>query len=147
MLRCYADKLPTPKILDFGLAKLRDADQKNALQLTQLGQVYGSPLFMSPEQVNGLALDERSDIYSLGCVLYTALTGVPPFLGDSGVQVLLAHLQQPVTPLHQLRPDLHFTDSLERVIAKALAKSPDERYQRMEQFRQDLEVVVSQLPR
>ncbi|MBC7997867.1 MAG: serine/threonine protein kinase, partial [Leptolyngbya sp.] len=80
-----------PKIVDFGIAKLTDAEDGTAVNLTQTGEIFGTPLYMSPEQCYGKKLDHRSDIYSLGCVLYEALTGAPPFTGESVLAVMLRH--------------------------------------------------------
>ena len=71
------------KIIDFGIAKLESID---ADKLTATGEVFGSPLYMSPEQVQGQKLDQRSDIYSLGCLMYEVLTGCPPFMGGSSIE-------------------------------------------------------------
>jgi serine/threonine-protein kinase len=121
-----------PLLSDFGLAKMLE----DSLQLTTSGASVGTPQYMSPEQAQGLAVDRRSDIYSLGVVLYEAVTGRPPFGTDSPMAVLLRHINEPLTPPHALRSDL--PKELERVILKALAKSPADRYQRMEEFLADL---------
>jgi formylglycine-generating enzyme required for sulfatase activity/tRNA A-37 threonylcarbamoyl transferase component Bud32 len=121
-----------PLLSDFGLTKMLEA----GLQLTDSGASVGTPQYMSPEQAQGLAVDQRSDIYSLGVVLYEVVTGRPPFGSDSPMVVILRHIHDPITPPHILRPDL--PKELERIILKALAKSPDERYQRMEEFLTDL---------
>jgi formylglycine-generating enzyme required for sulfatase activity len=118
---------------DFGLAKMVE----DSLQLTATGASVGTPQYMSPEQAQGLAVDRRTDIYSLGVVLYEAVTGRPPFGTDSPMAVILRHINEPLTPPHTLRSDL--PKELERVILKALAKSPADRYQRMEEFLADLQ--------
>ncbi len=115
------------KLLDFGLAKPLLAEQ-SSVQLTQEGSLTGSPLFMSPEQAMGEAPpDERSDIYSLGCVGYFLLTGSPPFRGDNPLKVIFAHAHEPLTPPSQLRPEL--PADLESVILRCLSKIADERFQ------------------
>ena len=121
-----------PLLSDFGLAKMLE----DSLQLTTSGASVGTPQYMSPEQAQGLAVDRRSDIYSLGVVLYEAVTGRPPFGTDSPMAVLLRHINEPLTPPHALRSDL--PKEIDRVILKALAKSPADRYQRMEEFLADL---------
>jgi len=121
-----------PLLSDFGLAKMVE----DSLQLTASGATVGTPQYMSPEQAQGLAVDRRSDIYSLGAVLYEAVTGRPPFGRDSPVAVILKHINEPIIPPHTLRSDL--PKEMERVILKALAKSPADRYQRMEEFLADL---------
>ncbi|HIP96746.1 MAG TPA: hypothetical protein EYH32_05965, partial [Anaerolineae bacterium] len=122
-----------PLLSDFGLAKMVE----DSLQLTASGASVGTPQYMSPEQAQGLAVDRRSDIYSLGAVLYEAVTGRPPFGPDSPIAVILRQINEPITPPHTLRSDL--PAEMERIILKALAKSPADRYQRMEEFLADLQ--------
>jgi serine/threonine-protein kinase len=117
-----------PLLSDFGLAKMVE----DSPQLTASGASVGTPQYMSPEQAQGLAVDGRSDIYSLGAVLYETVTGRPPFGTDGRMAVILRHINEPITPPHTLRSDL--PEEMERVILKALAKSPADRYQRMEEF-------------
>jgi eukaryotic-like serine/threonine-protein kinase len=115
------------KLLDFGLAKPL-LSEKNSVQLTQEGSLTGSPLYMSPEQAMGESPpDERSDIYSLGCVAYFMLTGSPPFKGDNPLKVIFAHAHEPLTPPSQLRPEI--PADLENVVLRCLAKGPDDRFQ------------------
>jgi formylglycine-generating enzyme required for sulfatase activity len=121
-----------PLLSDFGLAKMVE----DSLQLTASGANVGTPQYMSPEQAQGLAVDRRSDIYSLGAVLYEAVTGRPPFGTDSPMAVILRQINEPLTPPHTLRSDL--PKEIERILFKALAKSPADRYQRMEEFLADL---------
>ncbi len=94
---------------------------------------------MSPEQCTSSKVDHRSDIYSLGVVLYEALTGEVPFLSDELVKVMAMHLSDPPKPLNQVREDLQFSVALEEVVYKSLAKNPDQRYQNMEEFAEALE--------
>ncbi len=122
-----------PLLSDFGLAKMVE----ESLHLTASGASVGTPQYMSPEQAQGQAVNRRTDIYSLGAVLYEAVTGRPPFGTDSPMAVLLRHINEPITPPHTLRSDL--PEEMERVILKALAKSPANRYQRMEEFLADLQ--------
>lgn len=92
------------KIVDFGLAKF---SPKPSLQtIDQKDSIFGSIFFMSPEQFERIELDTRTDMYSIGCVYYYALTGVHPFNGETGPQVMVAHLDHRVFPLHEIRPDL-----------------------------------------
>jgi formylglycine-generating enzyme required for sulfatase activity/serine/threonine protein kinase len=122
-----------PLLSDFGLAKMVE----DSIQLTASGASVGTPQYMSPEQARGLEVDRRTDIYSLGTVLYEAVTGRPPFGTDSPMAVILRQINEPITPPHILRSDL--PKEVERVILKALAKSPADRYQRMEEFLADLQ--------
>ncbi len=121
-----------PLLSDFGLAKM----MQDSLHLTASGASVGTPQYMSPEQAEGVMVDQRSDIYSLGIVLYEAVTGRPPFGTDNPVAIILRRMHESPTPPHILRSDL--PPELERIILKALTKSPDNRYQRMEEFIQDL---------
>ncbi len=94
------------KLLDFGLAKPTMETNSDA-QLTMAGTVTGSPLFMSPEQASGDdTVDARSDIYSLGAVMYYMLTGQPPFMSDNPLKVMIAHASQEVIPLRQVNADV-----------------------------------------
>lgn len=114
------------KLLDFGLAKpLTNLDSVN---LTADGTITGSPLYMSPEQATGdREPDARSDIYSMGAMLYYLVTGRPPFEDEKPIKVLIAHAHDPVQPPSKWREDLPL--DLESVIMRCLAKSPDDRYQ------------------
>jgi len=110
------------KVADFGLARWSGG---GALHLTQDGMTMGTPLYMSPEQVQGLALDPRSDIYSLGVTCYHMLTGQPPFRGDTALSVAVQHLNMRPEPLEVLRPDLPV--GLVRLLQQMLAKDPAQR--------------------
>jgi len=123
------------KLLDFGLVLATAIP--GAATLTGEGQILGTPLYMSPEQaMGGHELDERSDIYSLGAVAYYLLTGRPPFQGDSGIAVLIAHARDPVEPPSRARPDI--PEDLERVLLRCLAKDPAERFPDAEALEQAL---------
>ena len=115
------------KLLDFGLAKPTLNASADA-QLTMEGTVTGSPLFMSPEQAaSEESLDARSDIYSLGAVMYYMLTGQPPFMFDNPVKVMIAHATQEVVPPRQINPS--HPAELEEIILRCLEKDPDHRFQ------------------
>jgi serine/threonine protein kinase len=118
----------TAKILDFGLAKLTDLAGGGASGLTKTGEIFGSPLYMSPEQAQGLSIDQTTDIYSFGCTLFEALTGQPPIKGANAIETLLMHQSKTPPRLSQARPDLEFSPDLERMVAKLLAKKPEDRY-------------------
>lgn len=114
------------KILDFGLVKPMAGERD--LRLSSEHSIRGSPLFMSPEQAAGhTAADPRSDIYSLGAVMYYALTGRPPFSGDNVIKLAIAHAQEIPVPPSRIRPEL--PPDVERIVLKCLAKDPAERYQ------------------
>jgi serine/threonine-protein kinase len=119
------------KIMDFGIA--RSATDRG---LTATGTTLGSLYYMSPEQVKGDAVDERSDLYSVGVSLYEMVTGQRPFQADSDFSIMTAHLQQPPTPPITLRADL--PAALNEIILKAMAKDPGQRFQTAEEFREAL---------
>jgi serine/threonine-protein kinase len=115
------------KLLDFGLVQDYDLRQ-NADKLTAEGAIAGTPSYMSPEQAGGIPdLDPRSDLYSLGAVAYFLLTGQPPFVRRTSIQVLAAHLHETVRPLSDIRVDV--PSDLERVILTCLEKDPRKRFQ------------------
>jgi CheY-like chemotaxis protein/tRNA A-37 threonylcarbamoyl transferase component Bud32 len=129
------------KVLDFGCGKLRDLNSEQGSGLTQEGRSLGTPSYMSPEQVRGEPVDERSDIYSLACVLYEALTGYVLHQGDNVAQTMLLHLEEDVPLLAEMNPELTFPDELERCIAKALEKEKDKRYRTMLELKSELELI------
>jgi eukaryotic-like serine/threonine-protein kinase len=112
------DGMEQVKVLDFGIAKLLSNAEEN--QLTQQGMIIGTPYYMSPEQCRGEELDARSDIYSLGIIIYEMLTGRVPFKANTPVAVALKHNSEPPPPPHQLRPDI--PPSIEEVVLRALGK-------------------------
>jgi putative nucleotidyltransferase with HDIG domain len=129
------------KVLDFGIAKLIGAQQANAPHNTMMGTVLGTPAYMSPEQCRGQAeLDHRSDIYSLGIMLYEMATGTVPFRRDSPAEVLLAHVQDKPAPPIDINPKLskHMNDA----IVRALDKDPALRFATMRELRDAVENVV-----
>jgi serine/threonine protein kinase len=133
------------KVLDFGIAKLREAAGTDQPGMTMTGMVVGTPLYMSPEQFMGKKaageIDGRTDIYSLGVVLYQMVTAQLPFEGDTPYSLMMQHLQGTVRPPHELVPELHIPESLSRVILKAIDKSRDQRFQTAEEFIAGLDQV------
>jgi serine/threonine-protein kinase len=119
------------KVTDFGIARAGTSDG-----LTQTGSVMGTATYFSPEQAQGLAVDGRSDVYSLGVVLYEMVTGVVPFTGDSPIAVAYKHVREEPLPPAQRNPDV--PEDLEQIIMTALAKDPDHRYQTADDLRADL---------
>src|SRR5579864_1771577 len=121
------------KLLDFGIAKAREGQSDDATRgttLTGTGHVIGTPAYMSPEQAKGLRgdqIDGRSDIYSLGIVMYEMLLGALPFKADTSMQWILAHLQTPPRPLWEARPDLQIPYSIAGVVMRCLEKDPQNR--------------------
>ncbi len=128
------------KILDFGLAKLRETlpteEAATTMKKTQPGTVLGSVGYMSPEQASAREVDHRSDIFSLGCILYECAAGRRPFVGDSSVDTLHKVIHDDPAPLQDLIPDA--PPELRRIIRKCLAKDPDERYQSAKDLAIDL---------
>ena len=119
------------KVMDFGIARATTSDS-----ITQTATVLGTATYFSPEQAQGARVDARSDIYSLGCVLYEMLTAQPPFTADTAVAVAYKHVQENPVPPSALNPDVPAT--LDAIVMKCLAKNPDNRYQSAEELRQDL---------
>ncbi len=125
------------KVMDFGIARAL-ADASN---VTQTAAVIGTAQYLSPEQARGEKVDARSDVYSLGCVLYEMLTGEPPFVGDSPVAVAYQHVREDPIPPSQRHEGI--SPELDAVVLKALAKNPDNRYQTAAEMRTDLVKVHS----
>ncbi len=132
------------KVVDFGIAKVLCKPETNTEILTQSGDVFGTPLYMSPEQCRGAQLDARSDIYSLGCLMYETLTGRPPFTGDSAVMIFVGHLQEKPSPLLKTNKTLSIPSGLNWVVMHCLEKDPDRRYQSMDELTKDLESILAE---
>lgn len=128
------------KIADFGLAQLTQGGER--VNLTQVGITMGTPLYMSPEQVNGSKLDQRSDIYSLGVTFYHMLSGTPPFRGETALSVALQHLKHEPEPLETVRRDV--PAALSKVVQKMMAKDRDARYQNAHAVLKDLKRVAAE---
>jgi eukaryotic-like serine/threonine-protein kinase len=135
------------KVLDFGLAKLIEADKLAAgddmleaetvmMSRTLPGMALGTVGYMSPEQVQGKPIDQRSDIFSFGCILYESATGRKPFDGDSLIDSLHKIVYAPAPPIREINPDI--PAELQRIIRKCLSKAPDERYQSIKDIAIDL---------
>ena len=128
----------TVKILDFGIAKLSQHEGGEIQALTRTGEIFGSPLYMSPEQCAGQRVDHRSDIYSLGCVLFESLTGTPPFVGENALATMMQHTSSSPPTLKEASLGKEFPPELEKILASALAKSPQSRYQNLGLMAHDL---------
>jgi serine/threonine-protein kinase len=135
------------KVLDFGIAKIRDFNGTEQSSFkTATGMVFGTPEYMSPEQIRGEELDGRSDLYSLGVVLYQALCGELPFQGESVLEVATAHLTQAPPPLRGRKPGL--PDAICKVVERLMAKKRDDRFPTAAEARDALMASVrSETPR
>lgn len=119
------------KIVDFGIAKIVKEDSDETSQLTETGQLFGSPLYMSPEQCTGKNLDGRSDIYSLGCVMYRTLTGQPAFHVRDLPDCIYKHVNETPAAFEYVCPDRPIPAEVETIVFKCLLKNPNNRYQTM----------------
>jgi serine/threonine protein kinase/class 3 adenylate cyclase len=126
------------KLSDFGLA--RHVDQTESLNVTQTGAILGTPLYMSPEQCNQAKVAPHSDVYSMGATLFHLLAGRPPFVGDTPLNIILAHASEPPPSLRKLNPSL--SEAVCNIVEKSLAKSPDARYANSGALLVDLERLL-----
>ncbi|MBX9942262.1 MAG: protein kinase [Candidatus Obscuribacterales bacterium] len=133
------------KLLDFGIAKLRDIDDNTIQDLTRTGEALGTPLYMSPEQIRSVRVDNRSDLYSFGCVMYMCLTGAPPFVGENKLVTMDKHLSERPLSLREASLGLNFPAELEACVLRCMAKEPEARYQSAQELRQDLIAIACQL--
>ncbi|HEY2935795.1 MAG TPA: Stk1 family PASTA domain-containing Ser/Thr kinase, partial [Gaiellaceae bacterium] len=126
------------KVTDFGIARA------GASEMTEAGSIIGTAQYLSPEQAKGTTVDHRSDIYSVGVVLFELVTGRVPFTGDTAVEIAMRHLSSVPEPPSALREDV--PHELDMVILRALAKDPDDRYQTAEEMEAELDRVSRGLP-
>jgi eukaryotic-like serine/threonine-protein kinase len=126
------------KVLDFGLAKLRESEEQSRASITREGFLVGTPYYMAPEHIRGDSVDARSDVYALGALMYKALTGVPPFWATSPVAVLTKHLHDPIVPPSVRAPNKAVAEAADRIIVRTLQKDPADRFQSMRELREAL---------
>jgi tRNA A-37 threonylcarbamoyl transferase component Bud32 len=127
------------KVLDFGLAKVTG---DNNIVMTVPGEIFGSPAFMSPEQCRGLRLDVRSDIYSMGCLMYQVLTGTTVFQAQSAPEVMYHQIYTPPDSFKRANPKVEVPPVLESIVFKCLDKNPAQRFQTMHELKQALAMCV-----
>lgn len=131
------------KLLDFGISKFQDEEQR----LTQAGQALGSPVYMSPEQCMGQVITTRSDLYSLGIVAYEMVTGKPPYMRRSVINIMAAHCDETVRPdpIKPVAPELKCVPLLEQILQKALETNADKRFQSATQFKEAITYWIEQV--
>lgn len=147
MLVTNAPDKNSVKIVDFGIARLLgNEDKLEGQRLTKAGSVLGSPAYMSPEQCRGEELDARSDIYSLGCLMYEALTGISPFECDSELETMCRHLNEMPMPFRQAAPNVVLSDGIEKIVFHCLEKDVHDRYQSVTEIAADLRALQNHEP-
>jgi serine/threonine-protein kinase len=124
----HGDETEFAKVLDFGLVK---ETGENSEQLTQTGMFLGSPRYMSPEQIQSRRIDGRVDIYALGVMMYEMLAGLVPFNSENTVEILLAHVNEPIPAMQQRNPAARVPAALESLVRRCMAKSPHDRFDSM----------------
>lgn len=134
------------RIVDFGIAKVLPATSRETRDLTQTGEVFGSPHYMSPEQCLGFMLDQRSDIYSFGCLMYEVITGEPPFGGSNPIQLVVKHINESPPDFQKELKTNRQIKLLETVILKCLDKEQNERFQTVDELKRDLECIRDDRP-
>lgn len=132
-------KINEVKIIDFGIALLPDEVD---FKLTRPNALLGSPFYMSPEQINSGHADERSDIYSLGCLMYECLTGAPPYKSDTAMNTMNMHVSSNIPSLNDNQNDVIYSDQIDSLVQKTLQKDPDKRFQSMNSLAYALENLV-----
>ncbi|MGD9680609.1 MAG: protein kinase [Candidatus Obscuribacterales bacterium] len=137
------DDVEIARVVDFGIAKVLPSASRETRDLTQTGEVFGSPHYMSPEQCLGFMLDQRSDIYSFGCLMYETLSGAPPFGGSNPIQLVVKHIHDDAPSFPAELKGNRTMQSLESVIMHCLEKDQQARFPSIEELKQDLELLKS----
>jgi serine/threonine protein kinase len=141
-----ADGNDIVKVLDFGIAKIHQLPGQSAETLTQTGELFGSPLYMSPEQCLGNVIDPRSDVYAVGCVLYELLTGQSAFGAQHPIKIILKHINEDPKPPSEVLKDGSLSKDLDGLVMRCLEKDPGDRYESMDQFIKDLRALMDHKP-
>ncbi|HEX7666908.1 MAG TPA: serine/threonine-protein kinase, partial [Polyangiaceae bacterium] len=136
----HGDEPDFVKLLDFGLVK--EFAEEPAEQLTQTGLFMGSPKYMAPEQIRGDRVDARTDIYSLGVIMYEMLCGKVPFDRPNSVNILMAHVNDAVPPMRELNPNVEVSPEMEETVMRCMAKDPEQRFKSMDEVLLALKTVV-----
>jgi serine/threonine protein kinase len=132
------------KVVDFGIAKMYEAEEGHEAQkLTATGELFGSPVYMSPEQCAGQQLDARSDVYALGCVMYETLTGKLPCAGKTVIETVSRQMNTIPPGFADARPDLYIPEWIEGIIFRALQKDPAKRQQSMRDLQEEIRIGLS----
>ncbi len=143
MLIKVAGSSDLAKLVDFGIAKILKPEEKTAQKLTQTGDVFGSPFYMSPEQCMGIELDARSDIYSLGCVMYEAISGRRVFEGMNALATMQMQVSNRPKSFEEVNPMIAVPPQIESVIFRTLEKRPEDRFQSAKELGKELERLLS----
>ncbi len=131
------------RVVDFGIAKALPSDDRETRDLTKTGEVFGSPHYMSPEQCLGFMLDQRSDIYSFGCLMYETLTGETPFAGSNSIQLVVKHINDIPKPFSKNLMGTATMKSLQSVALKCLEKNQADRFQTFSEIIESLKKIES----
>ncbi|MGH9551024.1 MAG: serine/threonine protein kinase, partial [Terriglobales bacterium] len=140
LLQDKSDRPDWVKIVDFGISHAVEGSKR----LTKTGKMIGTPEYIAPEQLRDRAIDVRTDIYSLGVMIFEILTGKVPFSGESAEAILMKHLLEQPPPLSMYRDDLEDDSPWQTIVTKALEKNPDDRYQTVTELRLDIEQALNQ---
>ncbi len=138
MLVVGADDKVHIKLLDFGIAKLLDMQEQTLQSMTKTGEALGTPLYMSPEQILGNKVTSRSDLYSLGCMMYACLTGTPPFIGANKLATMEKHCTAKPLSLKQASNGREFAPGMEEIVLQLLEKDPLDRFESVDKVKDAL---------
>ncbi len=146
MLQDRGRQKDVARVLDFGIAKLRDDNRATQQAMTQAGDMLGTPQYMAPEQIRGEAIDGRVDVYALGCMIYEMVTARMPYEAPTIMAMLSKHLLEQAVPPSQRRPDLPIPPAVDQLVLRAMAKDPASRPATMELFGEQLQALLATLP-